>query len=271
MPETSPGGYGARPAVAADQAATLRRLFGGTGPRMLPIVIPGSVDDDRVGLLAGFAAAVARQQGTTLALDAARLHLASSLGVSLRRDLADVLARHASLDAALAPAAPRLAVASAARALAGGAAGPAPRLDRVLAGAGIDAARYDWILAFIGIRALACLRGLPSSHADDGEVLVAVRPTARSLDAALAVVRAGQAAADMRVFRLLFLGMDRSAAGTLFERMAALRPGGRHVELRFGGVLNGPAGAERVAAAACGWDLTRIAATGAGADLEMVS
>lgn len=255
------------PAVA-DQAATLRRLFASGAPRLLPVIVSGSSEDGRARPFGWLASAAARHLGPTLAVDGARLGLASEFDVALRRDLADVIAGEAAPDAAIAPVAQGLAVASATRALERA---PRASLERLLAAGGASVERFEWVLAFVGARSCGCLRSAVRAGGRRTEAVVPVDASRRGINAALGAISAARAEADIRVFRLLFLGMDYAAAATLSDRMTVMRPVGGDIELRFGAVLHEEGDADRVAVAAAGWDLTRLDPSRVGADLESVS
>src|SRR5208282_4497594 len=88
---------------------------------------------------------------------------------------------------------------------------PARSLEQLLGAGRIGFASFEWLLAIVAARACACLRAAVRAASPNGEAIVPVSAHSRGIDAALNSIRAGRTLADIRVFRLLFLGMDCTA------------------------------------------------------------
>lgn len=258
-----------------DQAATLRRLFTAASASVLPVLLPDDEHGVRLPWLAKLAQGFARQGSRTLIVDAARAHIALAFGLRARYDLHHALTGECSFDQAILDAGPGLAVLPAGRAaqsaLAEGAAAQATGLGmstQAMNGLnGLEAAlrtciarrpEFDLILLLVGVQAATLLpRG-----ALRGDVLMPVEPNRSKLGHAItALERVGQLRepGEIGAFRLLFLGMEPTAAATLAHRMAT--------KVNLPSEMLASAGAATVARdlssvvlAASGWNLARIAA-----------
>lgn len=215
--------------VGDDQAATLRRMFAGPSLRVLPVLLPDSHCTTRASWMARLAAGFARHGERTLVVDAARLHVAATLGLRARFDLAHVLNGECSYEQALLDAGPNLSIIPAARALALAnetglslteLLGPLHR--ELLARRGCDLV----LMLLPGADHIAVAR-LPA-----GDILVpmlaesfSIAKTIREIERIFAgqVERALEQSTPQSVkaaFRLLFLGLDAAAAATLTQDLA---------------------------------------------------
>ena len=213
-----------------DQAATLRRMFGGPSLRVLPVLLPEAHCATRASWIAKLAAGFARHGERTLVVDAARLHVAAALGLRARFDLVHVLRGECSHEQALLDAGPNLSIIPAARALAlaeetglslTALLGPLQRELQSRSGC-------DLVLLLLPGAADVAVARLPA-----GDILVPMLPEApaiaqsvREIERILArqVEREFEQPAAQPAkpaFRLLFLGMDATAAGTLTEQLAS--------------------------------------------------
>jgi hypothetical protein len=248
MVETAPA-VGRRGAAEGDQAAGLRRLFA-PGPRLLPVFVTARDAVTREAP-AQLALALARAGERTLVLDGARAQVAATLGLRARFDLAH-LARGECLPAqALLDAGAGLVVAAAARAA------EAARGDRALLLAPLAAHLHVFDLL------LLALEPTQATLARGGEALVVLSPQRARWAEQLAALRDG---ADIAAFRLLFPAMDEDAAASLCRELAAASARAIGVELRFGGVVRTARDWPRVARAAAGWELARLARRSARTD-----
>ncbi|MEG0820112.1 MAG: hypothetical protein RR101_00445 [Burkholderiaceae bacterium] len=232
--------------ASSDQAAGLRRLFAPRGARLLPVIVPDAKSTRRGLALAQLARAFAAAGDRTLVLDAARQNLAHELGQRARFDLFHGLAGERALSEVLLPAAPRLRVAPAARAIEQAA---AHRLSLMSA------------IAHAAPGADIVLLALEAARVDDlkGEAILLVGPTTTAVAAAAAELATLSMRSDGLAFRLVFADLEEAAARTLHERLLSSLPRPPKAELRWGGNLAGPADAARLAVAASGWDLAHIA------------
>lgn len=234
------------PGASADQAAGLRRLFAPRGARLLPVIVPDAKSTRRGLALAQLARAFAAAGDRTLVLDAARQNLAHELGQRARFDLFHGLSGERALKEVLLPAAPRLRVAPALRAVEQA---QAHRLS--LKGAiGHAAPGADLVLLALEAARLGDL---------GGEAILLVGPTAPEVAAAAGELGTLLMRAEGLAFRLVFADLEETAARTLFERLhgTLTRPG--KPAPRWGGSLAGPADAARLATAVIGWELAHIA------------
>jgi hypothetical protein len=193
-----------------DQAAGLRRLFAQVSLRVLPVLVPRVHAAARSVWLARLAAAFARLQQHTLVIDAAHVQIAGALGLRARYDWLHALRGECAPNEARLDAGDGLSVLPAARALDHVRLGQAT-LNAILAPLAACGPRPDLVLALWP--AAEVHRFAPC------DVLVPVTADPRHLALALADIRSAHECADIRAFRLLFLGMDAVAAATLAHRM----------------------------------------------------
>lgn len=240
--------------VPVDQADGLRRLFAPRAPRVLPVFVPSLHCASRSAWLAKLAQGFARQGNRTLVVDAARAQVAAVLGLRARFDWLHAVRGECAAHDAMLDAAPGLTVVPAARAL-------AHALDERI---GLDALLAP-LLAASDPRDPAfdmAVVLLSAGHARvlaPGDVLVPVSARPRDLALALADVCTAVERADISVFRLLFLGMDSAAAGTLAQRMAARARQWSAAELASAGCARVARDLWRVVVAASGWRLAALA------------
>ncbi|MCS7100838.1 MAG: hypothetical protein NZL99_03985 [Burkholderiaceae bacterium] len=239
MPDpAAPASARARP---ADQAAGLRRLFD-VGPRLLPVLVTAR-EAQSAGMLAQLAQAFARTGERTLLLDAARAQAAAALGLKARYDLLHLARGECTLPQALLDAGEGLAVLPAARAA------QAARGCRnaLLAALASQLPAFDLVVLAVP-PALAALGA-------GGEALLPLAPERARWPTQLAALRQAR---DIAVFRLLFPGMEESAAISLCRELARASERTVGVTLRFGAALRSARDWVRVARAAAGWDLLRL-------------
>lgn len=271
-------------AATLDQASGLRALFARPTLAVLPVLAPAIHDVARTRWIAQLAQAFARSGRRTLAIDAARLQIAATLGVRARFDLAHVLRGECRLEAAALDAGGDLTVLSAARAFEA-AGDDRPDVHALIEaaigappGAGADDAceeTFDLVMLVLppepAVRFAGGLAGcdwllpiLPNSR-DLAALLAAARATAEGMNAAITEAT-GQEGVTA-VFRSLFLGMEPTSAFTLGARMneamaasAQWRAGvDLHMELKFGGAVRTGRDLARVVQSAAGWDLAQLA------------
>jgi hypothetical protein len=240
------------PPFDGDQAATLRQLFAAQGARLLPVVVPEGAHDGRASWLAKLAQAFARQGERTLLVDAARLQIATALGLRARFDLAHVLQGDCVLDAALLDAGSNLAVLPAARALAQT---HGARLLRQLSV--LCHGRFDLVLLLLP--ASAC------THLPDTDVLVPVLPEPQDLALQCAVLQDADRVLAQRVdgpvtgrFRLLFLGMGEGPASTLAQRLVQKINMSGSMVSEFAASARVARDLLEVARSAAGWSMGRL-------------
>jgi hypothetical protein len=227
------------PRAAHDQATGLRRLFEPARPHWMPVLVPVARgpgrDNGRVagfvgGLAPGLAAWLAELARAfaagglerTLVVDAARAQIADALGTRLRYDLQHAFSGDCAPDAARAAAGDSLWVLPAARALE---LACAPHGDRRRFAAGVNALAQGVervILVLPAARAGLVEATLhPGRPQEAPAVWMAVGPGPDAGAAALSAVGQALADAEIGTFHLLFLGMDETAAATLFTGIAA--------------------------------------------------
>jgi len=233
----------------ADQAAGLRRLFAHRALRVLPVLVPDSRCETRSAWLAKLAEAFAREGSRTLAIDAARVQVAATLGLRARYDLLHALRGECTIDAVLLDAAPGLTVLPATRAFEH-AAQMRTGLADVLAACGPIDGRYDIVLLLLPA---AQARLLPA-----GSVLVPVQPNRTDVSAVLNDLRRAGELADNVEFRLLFLGIEEAAAYTLSERMSGSARGWSNAGVSFGGAAWAARDLGRIVRTAWTWNLTQM-------------
>lgn len=194
-----------------DQAAGLRRLFPRATLRLLPVLVSGAHSPRRSAWLARLAAAFARRGSRTLVIDAARAQIAGALGLRARFDWLHALRGECAPRQACLDAGDGLRVLPAARAV------DQMRLQRVplestLAPLAACGPLPDLALAIWPAAETRCFAPC--------DAVVPVTAAPRDLAFALADIRSAHECADIRAFRLLFLGMAPDAAATLAHRMA---------------------------------------------------
>ncbi|MCX7902344.1 MAG: hypothetical protein N2483_08705 [Burkholderiaceae bacterium] len=224
-----------------DQAAGLRRLFE-LGPRLLPVLVTAR-EAQTAGLLVQLAQAFAGTGERTLLIDAARAQAAAALGLKARYDLLHLAQGECTLTQALLDAGEGLAVLPAARAA------EAARGSRhtLLAALAPCLPAFDLVVLAVP-PALAAL-------AAGGEALLPLTSERVRWPTQLAALRQAQ---DIAVFRLLFLGMDESAAISLCQQLAMASERTAGLTLRFGAAVHSARDWVRVARAVTGWELLRL-------------
>lgn len=230
------------PTTGADQAAGLRRLFGRRAVRLLPLIVPDLRSTKRGLAIAQLARAFAAAGERTLVLDAARQNLAHELGQRARFDLFHALSGERALADVLLPAAPNLRVAPAARAVEQALAlrvGLASALSHASAGA-------DLVILVVDLARAQSLRG---------EAVLLVGPNPAEASAALNALSLWGKLLDRPALRLVFADTDETAARTLYQRWTESAALAACEDLRWGGVLDGPAEAARLATVAGEWAL----------------
>lgn len=234
----------------ADQAAGLRALFARRSPRLLPVLVAATHDAARTVWLARLAEAFARSGQRTLLIDGARSQVASALGLLARYDWWHAASGECTPRAALLDAAPDLTVLPAARAL------DAASLQRVpLAQVLLPAVRLDPACELV----LLLVAPVHAALLPAGDVLVPVLGSARELALALALIGTAAQAADIAAFRLLFLGMDQAAAGTLISALRERAQHGAGAHLHQAGWARVARDLARTATAARNWTLAPLA------------
>jgi hypothetical protein len=236
---------------SGDQADGLRRLFVPGRLRTLPVFVPSLHCASRSAWLAKLAQGFARHGNRTLLVDAVRAQVAAVLGLRARFDWLHVLRGECTAHEAVLDAAPGLTVVPAARAFAY-ALDARIGLDALLAP--LLAQRDPGFDLAVVLLSAGHARVLPP-----GDVLVPVSARPRDLALALADVCTAVERADISVFRLLFLGMDSEAAGTLAQRMAARARQWSAAELASAGCVRVARDLWRVVVATAGWRLAALA------------
>jgi len=220
MPDRARGPDGRAPrAVAQDQAAGLRRLFAPRQAQWLPILPAAGWEVADSRWLAAFASTWADQGARTLVVDAARAQIGAAFGLRVRYDLAHAFSGDCRPARVCVQVNQNLRILSAARALDQD--GRAPHAaQRFEAGVRALASGADCALLILPAPHPAVLAGFarPTGFSD---VIVLAGTGPRSYSRSLETIRAALSAADIDTFRLLFQGMDRPCAGSLYSRLAA--------------------------------------------------
>jgi len=230
------------PATRGDQAAGLRRLFGRRGGRLLPVIVPDLRSTKRGLAIAQLARAFAAAGERTLVLDAGRQNLAHELGQRARFDLFHALSGERALTDVLLPAAPNLRVAPAARAVEQALAlrvGLASALSHASGGA-------DLVVLVVDLARAQTLRG---------EAILLIGPNPAEAASAFKALSLWAKLLDRPALRLVFADTDEAAARTLYQRWVESAGLAACKDLRWGGVLDGPAEAAHLATLASEWAL----------------
>jgi hypothetical protein len=269
-----------RPAQGSgDQAEGLRRLFGGAGPCLLPVLLLGRPSEALADWTAQLARGFAQAGRRTLLIDGVQGHLAARLGLRTRHDLQQVRAGDCPTRMALARDAAGLAVVSATRACAAVAAegGGLAQLLRPVLDEELQATDLLMVVLSDGQAGLLAphegLVGAPQvlvplslpSPADGAAAPAAhgrrrrPEPAPDAIELAVARLALVAAQADIGVFRLLFPGMAQAAVVTLVARMtASVRRAGVPCEIPTTPALAAARDPERVVAAVGGWALPSL-------------
>lgn len=215
-------GPGGRPVRGdpQDQAAGLRRMFEVPEPQWLPVLLGPERDGSDAPWLAALARACVDQGARTLVVDAARAQVAAAFGVRARYDLAHAFNGDCLPSDACSAAGANLRVLPAARALEH-VGRSTQRLRRFEAGVRALSQRADCVLLALPGHHGNCLAGFGGTSGFADAIVVA-GPGPRGPMAAIETMRSTLSAADIDTFRLLFQGMDRGCAGSLYSKLAAL-------------------------------------------------
>lgn len=234
-----------------DQAAGLRRLFGGAPARLAPILVDPAHPAEQVASIVRLAQASANAGTRTLVVDCARAQVAASLGLRARFDLVHALRGECGLHQVRLDGGPDLGVIPAARA----AQAPGAQADFLgwLAAVACHPTA-DLVLLAIEPAQASLLRASPQS----GEVLVPM-PRRRAACGALlrALAKAGDGT-DIAGFRLLFPAWDADTAARLFEELVVACTERLGIELRFGGAVRVTRDWLRVTHAMNDWQLLQL-------------